>query len=86
MSNIISYGSGNDLFTCIQPIIVQKTNTADSISISTLINPQLETNTLVRVSDEKSNIQGIFKITSISYNLDKSTMTIQAVKMNKYLI
>lgn len=86
LGNLLSYGSGNDLFSCLQPIVVQKTNTADTISVSMLINPKLEVNTLIRVSDEKANIQGIYKITNISYALEKSTMTIQAVKMNKYLI
>lgn len=86
MSNIFSYNSDNDLFNSIIPIIVQKTNFADSITISCLMNPYLQTNTLIKVSDKKSNIDGIYKINSINYSLGKSTMSIQATKMNKYLI
>lgn len=86
MSNIFSYNSDNDLFNSIMPIIVEKTNTADSVNINCLINPYLETNTLIRITDELSNVAGIYKINTISYTLEKATMTLGCTKMNKYLI
>lgn len=86
MSNLFSYNSDNDLFNSIMPIIVQKTNTADNVSINCLLNPYIETNTLIKLYDEHANIDGIYKVNTISYALNNSTMTIGATKMNKYLI
>lgn len=74
-----------DCFSELRSLLYQETNFAEVITISTLPIYHLEPNTLIRVEDERSSINGVFMITSFSIPFSPSgadLQTINAVKVH----
>lgn len=72
-------GSQNSAFEQTRALVTQGTSYANSISLSTIPIYYLEPNTLIKVKDEESNIDGVYVINSISLPLAyNGNMTISA--------
>lgn len=82
--NLFSVSGLLDLFSIVQPLVCQKTNTNDQVNITTLTNYHLKTNTLVQISDEKTGIAGLFKIINISTDFKTEQMTLTCIKVQNY--
>lgn len=83
MENLFSVSGAVDLFSHVRTLLYQHTNTADVISLEVLPVYNLEPNTLIYVENEKSNIKGMFMITSYSLSLGGGPMmNISAIQTN----
>lgn len=83
LSSIFSSDGAVDCFSILRNDMYQYTNYSEVITINCMPLYHLEPNTLIRVEDEFSNINGVYMITSYSLPLspDGGTMSINAIKV-----
>ena len=78
---------GKSAYTAVEELISKHSNAAETISLTTIPIYYLEPNTIIEVSDKKTNIEGKYLMTKISYQIGyNATMSLTCSKLQETLL